>query len=129
MFPAPSEVERAQISDIVAGLVAFLYGVVVASTGVTATVPVRVTGRTRRSLKQRLSRKVGGRTHWELIADLAWLASGRQGNPCSERTVRRYLEGQHRSRRSPAFFYWPSNWELFDRRTPSLRVQASRIGS
>jgi hypothetical protein len=59
MFPAPWEVERAQISDIVAGLVAFLYGVVVASTGATATVPVLVAGRTRRSLKQRVSRKVG----------------------------------------------------------------------
>ena len=61
-----------------------------------ATLPVEkqkavlVAAETARRAKRMLART--GYTHFELLADLAWLASGMRGDPISERSIRRYLE-------------------------------------
>ena len=52
----------------------------------------------------------GGGMHWELIRDLAWLASQKKIRP-DERTVRRYLD-EGRDMKDPARICWERNWEL-----------------
>ena len=124
MYPPPWEGERGHIGDLVAGLVSFIVGNVQATASAAPTLSVMVARRMLMNLKQRLSKKTGGRTYWELIADLAWLISGKRGVPCSERTVRRYLEKCHRSK-TPADAYWSRHWELMHN---AARLTPGRTG-
>ena len=62
-----------------------------------------------RMTKRSVSRKLRG-MHWELIPDLAWLASQKKVSP-NERTVRRYLD-EGRRVKDPAAVYWSRNWDL-----------------
>lgn len=67
---------------------------------------------------RRLRKLPDGRVPWELLRDLAWLASGKDFE-FSERTLRRYLN--HKALEPPAGRVWESNF-------PKLRSAASRAG-
>jgi hypothetical protein len=60
----------------------------------------------RKALRQRRQMR------WELLRDLAWLASGKTlSDGFSERTVRRYLE-PHRLLLPPGYQVWNQHWTL-----------------
>jgi len=106
LFPRPwhgDEVER-----LVATLVAFLS----AAVDETAVPEHEMAVGVARARLKALRRHTSGRPHWELVADLAWLASGLQ-HKVSERTVRRYLTAS--IRRSPAGKVWAPNFRLMGR--------------
>ena len=85
-FPPPWEGSRKAIGELVACLAAFAGGVIDASYPWSEKLLVRIASGVLRVLKAD-SRQM----HWELLRDLAWLASARRRSP-SERTVRRYLK-------------------------------------
>jgi hypothetical protein len=109
MFPPPWADERARMGVLVAELAAFVEGTFTATKFVDRNYSVRQAAAMVRSIKQ--ARSAGGCVYWELLADLSWLASGKSGERVSERTVRRYLEGQRKCE-SPVRAYWRRNGKL-----------------
>jgi hypothetical protein len=109
MFPPPWTGERAPIGDLMQGLAAFVSGSLDATYPADTTIAVYTARAFIRMTKRRLSRKAGG-MHWELIRDLAWLASQKKVEP-NERTVRRYLD-EGRMVKNPAEECWKRNWDL-----------------
>lgn len=109
LFPPPWDGVRACIAELSRELAAFIEG------SLLAVVPnekdLRLsTARTRvRSTKQRLSKKTG-RFRWELVGEIAWLASRGEVDP-DERTVRRYLEEQQ-THTTPGGTHFRRNWSL-----------------
>ena len=106
-FPPPWEGSRKPIGDLVTQLAAFITGTLRA----TISSDKRVSALVAREIIQGLKRetpRATGRIHWELIRDLAWLASGKRV-ACSERTIRRYLE-EPRLSKSPRHTYWERYW-------------------
>jgi hypothetical protein len=106
MFPPPWTGERAPIGTLLEGLASFVGGAVPATrpwelTEATIKARVRV-----QITKKRLQAKG---VQWELLRDLAWLASGRTVQ-LDERSIRRYLD-EPTHPKDPAARYWKRNWE------------------
>lgn len=110
IFPPPWEGEQAPLGLLIESLFLFVNGAVMATTHLSReTLSVlRNAHRTLQSTRPLLTGKTG-RTHWELIRDLVWLASGKRSVRLSERTIRRYLE-EPNGPRIPEKDYWNSHW-------------------
>jgi hypothetical protein len=88
IFPPPWESEKKCIGDLITALFNFTAGSSASmmphsETFDNARLDLRET--------QKIIAKKTGRSYWELIRDLVWLASGKMYLPLSDRTVRRYL--------------------------------------
>ncbi len=119
LFPPPLAGESAPLWDLMGGLGSFVAGVVAATVPIDTNVSARKANQLVKTTKQRLQRKARG-INWELVRDLAWLASGKKIT-LDERAVRRYLE-KVRSTTSPAKKLMVNNWELI--RTASRLASA-----
>lgn len=109
VFPPPWTEERARMGRFVGEMAAFMEGVLAATMIVTQNSAVFLASATVTNMKQ--SRPPKSRLYWELLQDLIWLASAKRAGRMSERSVRRYVEGQRRAR-SPARAYWRRNFKL-----------------
>jgi hypothetical protein len=109
MFPSPWTGERAPMGDLIQGLAAFVAGSLHATYPTDTTKAVFTARALTRMTKREVSKKARG-MHWELICDLAWLASQQKVLP-NERTVRRYLD-ERRGVKDPAAVCWSRNWDL-----------------
>ena len=93
IFPPPWEAERAPIGALISGLASFMKGALMATMHQSAESFLEVrNARKMLQATQRPLNKKTGMMHWQLIADLVWLASGKTRAHLSERTVRRYVE-------------------------------------
>ena len=119
MFPPPWKGDRACIGVTVAELASFM------KAGHRATsVPNRyVAALVTADLIDEHRGSLTGRAHWELLRDLAWLASGKR-LLVSERTIRRYLERRHS--RSLAAREWAAAWPLVRRIAPLASGPSTR---
>ena len=109
MFPPPWTGERAPMGDLMQGLASFVAGSLHATFPKDRDTAVHTARFLLQTTRRSVSRKGRG-MHWELIRDLAWLASQKKARP-DERTVRRYLdEGRHV--KTPAQARWEGNWDL-----------------
>ena len=121
LFPPPWKDERAAIGDLVIQLVGYVRGALEATIPTEKAVEIRLASKNIRRIRRSITKKTG-HTHWELLLDLARLASrGENELDISERTIRRYLKNRSVSK-TPADVYWKSNWELI--RTVSRLVPA-----
>jgi len=116
-FPPPWQGNAAEVGRLAADLAAFAHAVLRSTfpdhsiaTGVAAEMIER----------HRTSGKA--RVPWELLRDLAWLASGKMYE-VSERTIRRYSD--RRLAKMPTDEIWRKHWPLL-RRTGALGRQTSR---
>jgi hypothetical protein len=110
VFPPPWTDERARMDSLVAELDALIEGTLAATMIINKETAVSLASLMVKSMRQRRC-SPKGRVHWELLQDLIWLASAKPGGRISERSVRRYLEDQRRSR-SPVRAYWRRNSKL-----------------
>jgi len=75
LFPPPWEDERAAIGDLVIQLVGYVRGALEATIPIEKAVAIRLASMNIRRIKRSITKKTG-QTHWELLRDLACLASG-----------------------------------------------------
>ena len=107
MFPPPWTGDRAPVGTLIENLASFIEG----SVGATFQAPIFEVTKAKALLKMTRA-SIGKKTrgiNWELLRDLAWLASGKKMELPDERTIRRYLDGE-RSRPNPAADRWKRNW-------------------
>jgi hypothetical protein len=112
IFPPPWEAEQEPIGILIAGLASFMDGALMATTHLSRETlsKLRNARRMLHSTLRPLKTKTG-KTHWRIIQELAWLASGKGGARLSERSIRRFLEKPNLPR-IPERNYWNKHWNL-----------------
>jgi len=126
MFPPPWTGAQTSIGILLAGLAAFIEGCFGATMFIGKDLSVSKARAMIRVTKQHRS-KEKRRMHFELIAELVWLASG-QRTRISESSVRRYL-GKTRSEH-PMSSFWKRHWRLLQealRFSPPLNVRSKSL--
>lgn len=110
IFPSPWAGQSAPIGALVGGLVELVHGTLMATTAAyrDRLVAAGSARKALRSVRELLVKKTG-KTHWALVRDLVWLASGTKGVAPSERTIRRYLVRPGEPL-IPEKSYWNRHW-------------------
>ena len=126
MFPPPWIGVHSRIGTLLAGLAPFIEGTFSATMHIGKDLS-RMKAHAMIQTAKRHGAKEKSRMHYELIADLIWLASGKNFR-ISERSVRRYLTESSRS--EPMWPYWKRNWNLLQyalRFSPSPKVSGKLL--
>jgi hypothetical protein len=111
-FPPPWAGARAPIGSFVAGLAEFIEATIDTTTTAQPGYRVAMAGHAVQMLRKQTP-KYSGRVSWDLLADLAWLAGGGNGERLNESTIRRY--GDYRSGRNAVAAHWTRHWALMIR--------------
>jgi hypothetical protein len=116
LFPPPWEGSRGPIGDLVRGLRDYAERVLRATIASDNDIAFWTAHYSIRELRRR-TRRASGKVSWELLADLVWLASGKEIQRPNEITIRRYLSRRRGSptTKSPAAPHWRRNWHLFSK--------------